>query len=112
MRFGNECGDVQTLELITLRRADTAGPEQQKIRFEAEQLFHVQLTIAANRRHPGYGRRALASIQHADQQVGGIQLNDDFRQGRRETDHAQTRQRRAADGQQQNRQPEAAHQPS
>ncbi|MNR31934.1 hypothetical protein D3C85_1494760 [compost metagenome] len=46
--FGDVGGDVQSLELFTLGRANAAGPEQQQIGLQAEQALHVQLTVAAN----------------------------------------------------------------
>ncbi|MOA25946.1 hypothetical protein D3C78_1467040 [compost metagenome] len=93
MRFGDEGRDAQALQLITLRRADTAGPQQQQVRFEAQQLLHIELTIAADRRNAGNRRWPLTGIKHTDQQICRIQLNDNFRKGRREADHTQLRQR-------------------
>ncbi|MNH20631.1 hypothetical protein D3C79_804080 [compost metagenome] len=51
VRFGTEGGNAQALELIPLCRRHTAGPKQQQIRLQAEQALHVQLPLAADRRH-------------------------------------------------------------
>ena len=48
--------------------------------------------------------QAAQPVLHADQQIGGIQFNDDFRKRRREADYAQSGEYRAIGGQQQNRQ--------
>ena len=92
VRFGDVGRDVQALELLTLGRADTAGPEQQQIGFEAEQPLHVQLAVAANGRQIFEFGRTLTGIQHAHQQVGRTQFDDDFRERRREADNALDRQ--------------------
>ena len=68
--FGDVGRYVQPLELLTLGRADTARPEQQQIGFQAEQLLHVQLTIAANGRDILEFGRTLTGIQHPHQKVG------------------------------------------
>jgi len=70
VRLGEQRRDPQTLELITLRRADTAGPEQQQVRLEAEQTLDVELAVAPNGRHVRDRRRPFPGIEHADQQVG------------------------------------------
>ncbi len=103
--------NAQALELLALGRADTAGPEQEQVGLEAEQALHVQLAVTAYGRQVFKDWRTITAIQHAHQEVGGAQLNDDFRQRRREADNPRSRHRRGADGQQQDRQP-AVHQPS
>ncbi|MNR21992.1 hypothetical protein D3C85_1389240 [compost metagenome] len=108
----DESRDVQTLELVTLGRADTAGPEQQQIRFQAEQPLHVQLTVTPHRGQVLEFCRTLTGIQHTHQKVCGAQFNDDFRKRRCKADNAFDTRGRVADGQQQNRQPDRAHQPS
>ncbi|MNY38612.1 hypothetical protein D3C86_1732500 [compost metagenome] len=109
--FGDVGGNAQATQLLALCRADAAGPEQQQIRLEAEQALHVQLTITAHRRQVAQLKGTLTGIKHAHQQVGRSQFNDDFREGRRQADHPLHCGRRAADGQQHNRQP-VAHQAS
>lgn len=79
MGFGHQGRDAQAAELLALGRADAAGPEQEQIRPEAEQPLHVQLAVAAHRRQVVQLRGTLAGIEHTDQQVGGIQFDDDFR---------------------------------
>ncbi|MNP32352.1 hypothetical protein D3C76_1255280 [compost metagenome] len=112
VRFGDVGGDAQALELLTLGRADTAGPEQQQVGLEAEQPLHVQLAVAANGGQILEFGGTLAGIQHANQQVGRTQLNDNFRERRRQADNPFDRDCRATGGQQQHRQPDRTHQPS
>ncbi|MCY1559359.1 hypothetical protein D9M68_963890 [compost metagenome] len=109
--FGDVEGDAQALELCALGRADTAGPEQEQVGLEAEQALHVQLAVTPYGRQVFKDWRTVTAIQHAHQEVGGAQFNDDFRQRRRKADDPRRRHRRGADGQQQDRQP-AVHQPS
>ncbi|MNG04872.1 hypothetical protein D3C84_880360 [compost metagenome] len=111
MGVGGVGGDTQTFELITLGRRNAARPQQQQIRLETEQPLHVDLAVAPDRRHLGQGRGPLATVEHAHQQISGMQFDNDFRQRGGQADHP--RSSRQWRGQcQQHQQQNAAHQPS
>ncbi|VVN39030.1 hypothetical protein PS645_05285 [Pseudomonas fluorescens] len=112
VRFGDVSRNVQTLELLTLGRADTVGPQQQQIGPQAEQLFHVQLTITAYSGQALQFGWTLAGVQHTHQQIGRPQFYNDFGERRCEADDPLDGMRRSAQGKQQNRQPTAEHQAS
>lgn len=78
MGFGAVGGDAQALELVALGGGDAAGPQQQQVRLEAEQALHVQLPLAPHRRQAGQRGGPFAAVEHAHQQVVGLQFEHDF----------------------------------
>ncbi|MNN25058.1 hypothetical protein D3C81_1385130 [compost metagenome] len=110
--FGTEGRDTQARELITLGRCHTARPEQQQVRPEAEQALHVKLPLAPYRGQVAQRRWAFAAVEHAHQQVIGLQLKHDFAHRRRKADHAQRLASLDSAGQHRQQAEQAAHHPS
>lgn len=52
-RFGGEGEIIQVTQLLALGNTHTAWPKQKQVGLQAEQTLHVQLPVAAHRRHVG-----------------------------------------------------------
>jgi len=79
MGLDHQQRDAQFLELRALRRRQAARPEQHEVWLRRQQAFHVELPKAAEGRHPGQRGGTLATVEHTDQALAGIQFEHDFR---------------------------------
>ncbi len=76
--------DAEALQLRLHRRTDAVRPEQDQVRLQAEQGFHAQLAMPAERGQMGQRRQPRATVEHADQAFGGIQFEHDLAERRRQ----------------------------
>ncbi|MNC73593.1 hypothetical protein D3C75_1248200 [compost metagenome] len=64
--------------MVALGGWHAARPQQQQVGAQAEQALHVQLPLAPDRRQVAQCSRPFAAIEHAHQQVVGLQLKHDL----------------------------------